>query len=136
MPEHPTPLDLASVLGALFAVHASPTLAAVLGAYAAIILASVAGAGWALTRSNRERSALGALAYVGLLVATSVIVTVGTTSWLHHHIPSVSTDELLAPVALIIAAIGDDWPNLARWVTGVFVRWRTGGAPKERDNVG
>lgn len=124
------PLNLASVLAALFAVHASPYAAAALGAYAAIILAAVAGSGWALTRSTKPRTGGKAALFVVLLVATSTVVTVGVAEMVHSYWQSVSSTDLVAPLALAISAVGDDWPRLVRGTLRVLVRWRLGVNPK------
>lgn len=135
MTTEPNPLNLANVLAAVFATYASPTLASALGAYAAIILSSVAGAGWALTRSQKDRTMRSTLGYAVLLVLTSTIITVVAATLAQAYLPSVSTEDLLAPMALFIAAVGDDWPTMAKGAVS-WVANRFGGPARKGDRDG
>lgn len=122
-------LDPVNVSIALASVLFGPALAGVVGPYAVIMIASTVGAAWALGR--RDPSArLGAAWYFLRLNATAVLVTVGLASiagrWMGHE----DTSWMLAPIALLVGGVGDDWPRLCRWI---FMRWlrfferRTGG---------
>ena len=80
-------LDPVNVSIALASVLFGPALAAVVGPYAVILIASTVGAAWALGR--RDPSArIGAAWYFLRLNATAVLVTVGLASiaglWMGH----------------------------------------------------
>lgn len=115
------PLDLASFIGALFAVFVAPPLAHVLGVYTAIVIGAVFGAGVALVR-NRAMTRARAAGFVLLMAGVSIVTTVGVAELINHwmHLPSIN--PLLAPLALGIAAIGHSWPQVARQAWGVLRR--------------
>lgn len=122
-------LDPVNVAIALASVLFGPALAGVIGPYAVILIASTVGAAWALGR--RDPSArLGAAWYFLRLNATAVLVTVGLANiagqWLGHD----DTRWMLAPIALLVGGVGDDWPRLGRWLferAGRILERRTGG---------
>lgn len=108
-------LDPVSVAVAIAGVVFGPALAAIIGPYAVILIASTVGAAWALGR--RDPSArLGAAWYFMRLNATAMLVTVGLANlagkWLGHE----DTSWMLAPIALIVGGVGDDWPRCGRWI--------------------
>lgn len=118
-------LDPVSVTVALFATLLSPALAAIIGPYAVILIASTVGAAWALGR--RDPSAkLGAIAYFLRLNATAAVVTVGIASiagkWLGHEDPT----WMLAPIALVVGGVGDDWPKLVSWLGRLVIERKLG----------
>ena len=122
-------LDPVSVAAALASIVFGPALAAIIGPYAVILVASTVGAAWALGR--RDPSArLGAVGFMLRLNATAMLVTVALASFLGRWLGSEDPSWLLAPIALVVGGIGDDWPRLGRWLFGfvgrVFER-RTGG---------
>lgn len=119
-----TSLSLGSAFAAGFAFYVNPTIADILGAYAAIILSAVAGAGWALTRSERTRTTREAVGYVVLLIMTSTVVTAEAADMAHTYLLAVDTRGILAPMALFIAAVGDEWPALVRWGVRMVLRKR------------
>lgn len=109
------PLDPVSVAIAISSVVFGPTLAAVIGPYAVIIIASTVGAAWALGRRD-PGARLGAALYFLRLNATAVLVTVGLANlgarWLGYD----DTRWMLAPIALVVGGVGDDWPRVGRWI--------------------
>lgn len=105
-------LDLASFIAAIFAVFIAPPLAHVMGVYTAIIVGAVFGAGLALVRAKQMKRGA-AVRFVLLMVGVSVVTTVGTAEFINHWLKFASVTPLLAPVALLIAAIGHDWPKFA-----------------------
>ena len=122
-------LDPVNVAVALASVLFGPALAAVIGPYAVILMASTVGAAWALGR--RDQSArLGAAWYFLRLNATALLVTVGLASLAGRWIGAEETGWMLAPIALLVGGVGDDWPRLARWVferVGRILERRAGG---------
>lgn len=123
-------LDPVNVAIAAASVLFGPALAAIIGPYAVILIASTVGAAWSLGR--RDPSArLGAAWYFLRLNGTAVLVTVGLAELVGRWIGSEDTSWLLAPIALFVGGVGDDWPRLGRWVVvragRVFERRAGGG---------
>lgn len=110
-----TNLDPVNVTVSLLAALIGPALAAIIGPYAVILIASTVGAAWALGRRD-PTAKFGAAAYFLRLNATAAVVTVGLASalgtWLGHDDPT----WMLAPIALVIGGVGDDWPRLMLWL--------------------
>ena len=77
------------------------------GPYAVIVLSALAGALWALSRSETATRAHGAL-LLARLVATAIVLT-GTVAWWLESQYKVPAHQLLAPVAFGIGAVGDGW---------------------------
>ena len=97
----------------------APALAEVVGPYVIIFIASTIGASWALGR-QATMSRLKALLFFLRINFTAAIVTSSIASALAKQLGYASgTGEglwLIAPIALVIGGVGDDWPALIRWV--------------------
>ena len=97
----------------------APALAEVVGPYVIIFIASTIGASWALGR-QATMSRLKALFFFLRINFTAAIVTSSIASALAKQLGYASgTGEglwLIAPIALVIGGVGDDWPALIRWV--------------------
>lgn len=127
-------LDPVSVTVALFATLLSPALAAIIGPYAVIFVASTVGAAWALGR--RDPSAkLGAFGYFLRLNFTALLVTVGVATlagrWLGHEDPV----WMLAPIALVVGGVGDDWPKLLTWIGRLVINRKLGKSNQDGDGA-
>lgn len=108
MPNPTTHIDPVSAAVAVFAAFLSPVAAQVMGAYAVIFISAAFGAGWALMR--REKSSLwGAIGFILLLTGTATLVTAGVAQLINSWTKLENANLLLAPVALIIGAVGHDW---------------------------
>ena len=122
-------LDPVSVAIALASVIFGPALAAVIGPYAVIIVSATVGAAWALGR--REPGArLGAAWYFLRLNATAVLVTAGMATLAGRWMGIAETNWMLAPIALLVGGVGDDWPRIGRWLlerAGRLIERRAGG---------
>ena len=92
----------------------SPSVAAVVGPYIVIILASVIGASFAVRRRDKT-TRLAAAWYFSRVAGRAVLLTSGVASWASGYYDGWSERALIAPVALAIGAIGDDWPALLQW---------------------
>lgn len=114
----PPQLDPVSVAIALAGVIFGPALAAFIGPYAVIIISATVGAAWALGRRD-PAARLGAAWYFLRLNATAVVVTVGLATLAGRWLGIADHSWLLAPIALIVGGVGDDWPTLGKWM---FVR--------------
>ena len=97
----------------------APALAEVVGPYVIIFIASTIGASWALGR-QATMSRLKALLFFLRINSTSAIATVFIADFLakQRGYASGTGDGLwlIAPIALVIGGVGDDWPALIHWV--------------------
>lgn len=97
----------------------APALAEVVGPYAIIFVASSIGASWALGR-QATMSRLKALLFFLRINSTAAIVTVFIADFLAKQLGYISGSGgglwLIAPIALVIGGVGDDWPTLIQWV--------------------
>ena len=97
----------------------APALADVVGPYVIIFIASTIGASWALGR-QATMTRLKALLFFLRINFTAAIVTSSIASALAKQMGYASgTGEglwLIAPIALVIGGVGDDWPALIHWV--------------------
>lgn len=97
----------------------APSVAAVIGPYLMIVLASVVGASFA-TKRREKTTRLGALFYFLRVAALAVLGTVSIASIASSYNDNITERVLITPVALAIGAIGDDWPALIRYFIGKF----------------
>jgi hypothetical protein len=99
----------------------APSVAAVVGPYIVIVLASVIGASFALKR--REKSTrLVAVWYFLRVAGLAVLGTVSIASIASSYYSSLTERALITPVAFLIGAVGDDWPALLRAIVRYFFR--------------
>ena len=99
----------------------APSVAAVVGPYIVIVLAAVIGASFALKR--REKTArLVAIWYFLRVAGLAVLITVSLASIASSYYSSLTERALITPVALMIGAIGDDWPKLLRAIVRFIFR--------------
>lgn len=98
----------------------SPDVAAVVGPYLVIILASVVGASFALKRREKT-TRLSALWYLLRVAGLAIIGTVSLAAMFSSYYDSLTERILIAPVALAIGAIGDDFPAVARYFVSKFL---------------
>lgn len=125
-------LDLASFIAAVFTLFVTPQLAHFLGVYSAIFVGAVLGAGFALIRAP-EMSRWKAAGYITLMAGAALITTVGIAEVINRWLKLDTINPLLAPLALIIAAVGHDWARVARgaWASGRRVFEGRYGAPPQ-----
>ena len=97
----------------------APALAEVVGPYAIIFVASSIGASWALGR-QAAMTRLKALLFFLRINSTAAIVTVIIADFLAKQLGYINGSSeglwLIAPIALVIGGVGDDWPTLIQWV--------------------
>ena len=112
-------LDPTHVAVTIASAVLAPALADVVGPYVIIFIASTIGASWALGR-QATMSRLKALLFFLRINFTAAIVTSSIASALAKQMGYASgTGEglwLIAPIALVIGGVGDDWPALIHWV--------------------
>lgn len=114
-----TQQPLADVVG-LFVVLAalafSNEVAAVVAPYMVIIIASVVGASFSLGRRVKTSRAWALLFFVRI-AGLAIIVTGMLSALAISYQPGLSERLLLAPIALLIGWIGDDWPAVFGFIT-------------------
>lgn len=124
-------LDPVSLAVALAGVAVSPQVAALIGPYAVIVLAATTGAAWSLGR-REPTLRRDAVWFFLKLNATAVLLVVGLATLVTRVWPNFSgVDWMLAPISLLVGGVGDDWPDVGRWVIqrlGRLVERNTGGA--------
>ena len=112
-------LDPTHVAVTIASAVLAPALADVVGPYVIIFIASTIGASWALGR-QATMTRLKALLFFLRINFTAAIVTSSIASALAKQLGYASgTGEglwLIAPIALVIGGVGDDWPALIHWV--------------------
>jgi hypothetical protein len=127
----PTPphIDPVSAAVALLTAFVSPAIANVMGVYSVIFIGAAFGSGWALMR--REKGSLfSAICFVLLMTGTATFTTVGLSQLLNKYIELSDSNLLLGPVALLIGAVGHDWPRvvpvLFNFILDFAMKFRTG----------
>lgn len=110
----------------------SHEVAAVVGPYLVIMIAATVGGSFAVVR--REKSTrLSALLFFARVVGLAVLLTVGFAAVVTAFRPDLSPRVLVAPIALVIGFIGDEWPKLlsrvVRVIYGAMDLFRKGGTP-------
>lgn len=109
------PLDPSSIAIALIGTIAGTEMAAYLGPYSVIAAGGAAGACIALSRSE-QTSTIRACIFVALMTCISLMLTVSAAELIHYAFPVLEVKWLLTPVAIMIGAIGQDWPPIGRWI--------------------
>lgn len=128
---------LADVVGLcvfLAALLFSAEVAAVVGPFLVIAVASAVGASFSLARRDRS-SRKSALLFFLRVVALAILATGLISTIVTSFRPDLHERLLLAPVALFVGFVGDDWPKvfgrLLEWVYAALdlMRGGKGGAP-------
>lgn len=99
----------------------APPVASIVGPYITIVLAAVIGASFAVSRHQRT-TRLAAAWYFFRVGGLAMMLTGGIAGWAGNYYEGWTERALIAPVALLIGSIGDDFPALARWALAKFVR--------------
>lgn len=123
-------LDPISVSIALSGLIFGPALAGIIGPYAVILVAAMVGSAWALGRSEQQRTRTRAVLFFARLGATAALVTVGIASAFGNWFGVERTDWMLAPIAMLVGGVGDDWPVVGKWLIqrlGRLIERRTEG---------
>lgn len=89
----------------------SAEVAAVVGPYILIVLAAVVGGSFSLARRQKTTRASAVLFFLRV-VGLAVLLTGGIAALTSAQHPSLNERVLLAPVALVVGFIGDDWGSL------------------------
>lgn len=108
-------LDPVSVSIAIASVLFGPTLADIVGPYTVILMAATLGAAWALGRRKPDAE-IGAALYFLRLNVTAILVTVSLANLASQWAGIEDGRWMLAPIALFVGSVGDDWPKVGNWV--------------------
>lgn len=108
-------IDPVAVVIALATMVLGPHVAAYVGPYIVIAGAGLTGAAFALGRRD-PHARLGPFLFMLVMVGLSMLLTVATTEVAVKLWPSLESRWMLAPVALMIGYVGDDWPEVLKWV--------------------
>lgn len=111
--------DIVGLCIFLAALLFSNEAAAVLGPYMVIVIASSIGASFALSRREKTTRAA-ALWFFTRVNGLAVLLTVGLAAAASTYQPGLHERVLLAPIALLVGFIGDDWPRLLSKVVRVL----------------
>ncbi len=110
-----TALDPTAAAIAVAGVLFGPALAGIVGPYAVIIVSSTVGASWALGR-RPPASKFGAAWFFLRINMTACLLTVLLARLIGQYIGAEEHSWLLAPTAMFIGGVGDDWPRIAKWL--------------------
>ena len=114
-------LDPVSVAIALASILFGPHLAAIIGPYAVILISATVGAAWALGRRD-PAAKVSAAWYFLRLNATAILITVSIAKLAGIWLGVADHSWLLAPIALVVGGVGDDWPVVGRWLVAAAGR--------------
>ena len=99
-------------------------MAAILGPFAVVVLASIGGAAWSVGRRPANlRSLTSDTFFFFRLTVTAIIVTGGIAVFAERWTGPDTRQWTLPVFALLIGAVGDDWPGVGRWFAGFVRRW-------------
>lgn len=109
------PVDPITAAVAIASILFGPTMSAIIGPYAVIIVSSTVGASWALGR-RPTASKFGAAWFFLRINMTACLLTVLLARFIGQYIGAEEHSWLLAPTAMFIGGVGDDWPRIAKWL--------------------
>lgn len=109
------PVDPITAAVAIASILFGPALAGIIGPYAVIIVSSTVGASWALGR-RPTASKFGAAWFFLRINMTACLLTVLLARFIGQYIGAEEHSWLLAPTAMFIGGVGDDWPRIAKWL--------------------
>lgn len=108
-------IEPVNVAVAIMSFLLAPQLAEVIGPYAVIILASTLGASWSLGGKD-GLTRHDAVWFFIKINTTAILITVAIANIISQKLGYTEGKWLLAPIALVIGIVGDDWGNLSKWV--------------------
>jgi hypothetical protein len=124
-------LDPVNAMVALLTLLLGPAVAKIIGPYAIILIAASTGAAWSLGRRPTS-SRLNAFWFFARLNLTAMLLTVSLAMMVRHWGLPIDPQWLLAPIAILIGGVGDDWPAVGKFVIERMGRL----VDRKIDNVG
>lgn len=119
---------------ALFAMaggmlFSNSAFAQILAPYAAIFFTALVGVMWALSRRPSDHSPghrwRGAL-FVSKIIGAAMIASLPLAIWVAPKLGVQQDRWLVAPIAFIIGAVGEDWKPFLIWCRDFILRWKSG----------
>lgn len=126
----PSIVDVVGLFVLIAATLFSSEVALVVGPYLVIVVSATIGASFAVAR--REKSTRSeAIFFFARVVGLAVLLTVGAAAYINSYRPDLSPRILVAPIALLIGFIGDQWGALlgkiVKLMYGAIDLFRKGG---------
>ena len=119
-------LDIVYVMVAILSGLFGPQMAAIVGPFAVIVLSAVGGAAWSVGRRPLELRSVGNDSFFFFRLALTAIMVAGGIAVFAERWTGADTRQWTLPViAMLIGAVGDDWPSVGQWVSSVVRRWAT-----------
>lgn len=127
-------LDIVTVAIAVATLLFGRDMAVYIGPYAAIVLGAMLGGVWSASR-RQTSSNLATIGYLAFWVLVTLLFTVPATEAVVGYWGLKDSRPLFAPVALLIAGVGPDWPAVVLWFLKLrgYVVGRRPGAPPPND---
>lgn len=133
-PPVPSPYDVVGVIAFAGALLFSNPIAAHLAApYAVIFFSGLVGTLWALARRpvDTPRSRIYGAVFMLRVIGLAMIITMPLAAWAAPKLGFAEDRYLVAPIAAIIGAVGDDWRPFLIWCRDFMMRWRSSAPPPE-----
>lgn len=128
----PAPYDIVAIMaffgGLLFT---NPQVAQIIAPYATIFFAALVGTMWSLSRralDDRPGKRIRGAIFLFKVIGAAMIITIPLAVWVAPKLNIPQDRYLVAPVALIIGAVGEleDWRKLLLWIRDFVLRWKAG----------
>lgn len=108
-------LDPTTVLIAIFSTIMAPQIAEIVGPYTIIVIASTTGAAWSLG-DKPTLTKLQSLRFFIKINMVAILITVFISYLIGNYINMADRQWLLAPVALLIGLLGNEWGKINGWL--------------------
>lgn len=113
-------VDVVALATAIAALLFSSEVAWLVGPYMVIVAAAVLGASFALSRRERTTRS-SAVFFMARIAGLAVLLTVSLAEAVNAFRPEWQVRVLVAPIALLVGFVGDDWPAvLSRTLRGIW----------------
>ncbi len=106
------PLVIATTLASIIF---SPAIAAVIGPYTVIVVASILGAAIGLGRREEQTTRFRAFTFYLRMAGLAMLLTVPLAAIAHSYLGLPESRWFLAPVATMIGIFGNNWRHLGPW---------------------
>lgn len=110
----PSITDVVGLFVLIAAALFSSEVAAVVGPYMVIVVASSIGASFALARRDKS-TRTSAVLFFARVCGLAVLITAAASAGVAAYHPNLSERVLIAPLAFLIGLAGDNWPEIAFW---------------------